>query len=319
MTGNQPDNAASNWKEAQEDEAFLATLPGSIRWPHCVVDQNTLRSTTTLAAANGPFLLPDVAIAELFKASSWRFVAQKNLSLLASCPDLAFVSHSVGGLLNSELASGVQTDIIDPVATSTLRAFLKHLARDANSAFSTYGSSISSARALGAAQYFDGPRNKSTVVNVRDAWLGELTSEQLKTLRGPNGQNSPLFAELLSGGVMLKAVTDMLCSAGYPTTTAQSLAFYPSFTGAQCVGLAALALQWVARGGLDNTTSEEVLTNDLADMDYVILSVFCRSYASVEKKMVSMRQMLVLALETLWRENAEVLLKQSKRHAKKPV
>lgn len=318
-TGRQPDDAVSNWTEAQDDEVFLASLPGRIRWPYCVVDQNRLRNAMVLAPENGPFLLPDVAVAELFKSDAWRYVAERSLALISQTPDLVVLSHAVGAIFNDELATGHLGDVIDPVGTATFREFLRRVAVDPAAAFSLYSSSIEAARVIGISQHFDGLRNKATVTNVRDAWLQELTKEQIRTLRGPDGANSPLFLELVSDSSMLRTVTDMLCNAGYPTPIAQSLAFYPSFTGAHCVGLVALALQWIARGGLDGTTNEDVLTNDLADIDYVVLSIFCRSYASTERKMLSLRQTLLTALESGWRRNAEWLLEEHKLQAGKPV
>ncbi|NUP12495.1 MAG: DUF2934 domain-containing protein [Polyangiaceae bacterium] len=298
----------SDWAEAVADEAFLGSLPGRQRWQHTVVDQNKLRDTTLLQPSKGPFLIPDVALAELFKGTSWQYVAERSLKLLAQDPTSVDVAWSVGHVFRQEMASGELGDLVDSLATDAFRDFLLKVKASPARAFNEYSTRIQSGRHLASTQHFDGPRNKQLVVNVREAWLQELKPDEVRALRQPGGFESDLARRLLSDDNMLKTIKLMLVNAGYQDGRANALAYFPSFTGAHCLGLVALALQWIARGGLDATTSDAVLTNDIADLDYVVFSLFCADYATTEKRMLTLRDVLCRALGSLWTRNAEHLL-----------
>ena len=313
-TGRFAGDAVSNWIEAEQDEAFLASLPGGRRWPHTVVDQNKLRDCAILDPNNGPFLLPDVGVAELFKSDEWRYVVERSLAQIARRPDSASLAYSIGDIFREEMASGQLGELIDPVATAAFRSFLSNAAVSLSTAFDAYARSVSDARDLATTQHFDDVKNKLTVVDVRNAWLQELSESELKALRHAAGLESEVAHALLSDGSMLKTIAMMLQSAGYEQTIANNLAYFPSVTGAHCLALVALALQWISRGGLDSATKDKILTNDLADIDYVVASLFCRGYLSTEKKMQALRVVLQRALDALWTRNAEHLLVASKTH-----
>jgi hypothetical protein len=287
-------------------------LPGQHRWPHLVVDQNMLRDAATLRAASGPFVLPDVAIAELFKGDAWEYVAERSLQVLAASPSSVVVAHSVGHMLREEQRTSVLEPIIDEVATSAFQDFLRQVANSPSAAFDRYRERIEGARTAAGGQHFDDVRNTDTVVNVRNAWLEELHENELRALRQRDGDISPIFVRLLSDGSMVRTVSDMLLNAGYSVNVAQQLAFFPSFTGALCTGLVALALQWIARGGLDGQTDPQVLTNDLADLDYLVMSMFCGGLLSRERKVLRLRPVLAEALGSAWRRNAEHYIASSR-------
>lgn len=297
----------SNWEQAAKDEEILAGLPGRKRWPYLVVDQNSLRDPAVIVAGAGPFLLPDVAIAELCKGTAWQYVAERSLALLAANAGEVHLAHSVGPIMQEELTTGVlMTDPCDPIATSGFQRILRDFVKNSTTALAAIAPGVGAAKPLAESQHFDGPRNKQTVIDVHDSWKRELSQEQLKILRREK-HRAPLFAELLSDASMTGTLRDMLLNAGYPRNIAQNLVAFPSFTSAHSLALVALALLWLAENGLANAP-EDRLTNDLADLDYVVLSIFCRGYATKEGRMRLMRDILWNALSALWTRHDEQYL-----------
>ena len=130
-----------------------------------------------------------------------------------------------------------------------------------------------------------------------------LPSELVKMLR--RGDDESITAFLASDavtGLCAKVIED----SGVPRDIALTLAIEPSVTCYQFLCILALTLRWLADGGIEAARAERV-HNDILDMHYITISLFCHTLISKDQNMLRTYSILKNAVECRWRVAREGL------------
>lgn len=265
-----------------------------------VVDQNVLRKEHLLrpaiaaaAAAGEKIVIPDIAFAEMMKSAEWASTTEHSLAILAEDPELVVVSHAIGPVMKAEEESGEAcTDIIDHDVTPVVRSLLQEIRQGRGPIFDRVAALIGPAQDLAKAQHFEHSRNKQVIERIVAAWKEELSPDDLKKLR--RGDDESFVVELLADMSMIRTCRDALIGAGYEEKKANVLAFEPSVSAHNFLCLAAYGVRWI--DGLDSAAPEGV-TNDLADMDYIVTASLSRDLVSEEKRVRQIHERLKRVIE----------------------
>ena len=280
------------------------------RRPYAVIDQNCLRDPAIVSAAiedakrGRLILLHDIAIVEMTKNDQWSDTLTRSLQILAQYPQGCVASHATGELMRREMNSAEpHFDIIDHEWTPPLRQCLRDIAAGAGPVLGALGKTVPEAKKVADAQQLNTTVNKQMLLAAVEVWKEELSSEQLKALRaGDDG----LFRQLLAEKRMMATIANGLHQAGYELETARFLAAVPSVSAHNWLCLAANALDWVVRSGIDSLP-EEKFTNELCDMDYLVAASLCEELITKEKKMRRLHDHLRHVVDLRWTEVRQVI------------
>lgn len=261
---------------------------------HFVVDQNVLRWEQHLqpvideAMGHGELiLLPDIALGEMLKhPTAWEATLKSSFKILASQPDIVAVACCSGELLRREHATGQTcTDIIDEQATRALRALLRDLPAG-GPMLQRLRTTILAGQSLGQHQHFDNVKNRTLLHQLVGAWRSDLQPDDIKALRRDASREATMH-RLLSEPSTTLACAAALRGGGFCDDDAMMLAVQASVTAHNFLVIVALALRWLAYDGL-GTAPDKMLTNDVADMEYVLIATFCRSLTTQENRVQEM-------------------------------
>jgi hypothetical protein len=272
--------------------------------PFIVIDQNCCRDTTLVeqllkrCQREGlSLLLPDTAIYEFSKGPNPYLTWRRSLELLSKQPSLVAAGRSIGQLMAEELATGKPCiDVYDAQVTPGFRDTLADIAKgdDAkvNAALAEVAKIIHAEKSL--REQHSG--NKHIVETLRDEWKRLLPESDLRALRsGDSAAYVRILAEMGTATIVFQALKNDGCSE----ETAYHLTSNASVYSHQVYCLAALALDWVAQGGLESIDATAI-TNDFFDIDYVCTSTFCVDLATRDKRAIRVYQGLTQAFPKRW-------------------
>ncbi len=269
--------------------------------PYIVIDQNRCRRRDIMEGVfrrcrreGQKILLPDTAIYELSNVSSPYLTWRRSLEEVCREPELIVAGRSIGEMMREEIQTGKPvTNIVDEEVTPRFQRLLSEL-RDGddkrvNLALKEVARFIEQEKRLREQH----PANKAIVTALRDGWKKSLPGADLKLLRKPDEETFiRILAELETAAIVFQAAKTDGCS----DETAYALTVGPSVYGHVVYTLAALALDWLARGGLD-TVDPEKLTNDFFDLDYTVTATYCSDLITEDGRASRIYSALLKAFE----------------------
>jgi len=295
--------------------------------PYIVLDQNPCRKRAVMAALfrrcrenKLGILLPDTAIYEFSKGSQAYDTWRRSLEHLCTQPELVFAGRSLGKMMAHEISTGQPLqDVVDHEVTLQFRQMLSGLqvGNDARMkrALSKIARIIDTEKAL--RERHD--ENKSIVLKLRDHWKKSLPDADLKSLRNDNRETFVrILAELETAAIVFEAAKHDGCT----DASASVLTLGPSVYGHVVLGLAALALDWLAQGGIDGIAPEKI-TNDYHDLDYICTASFCTDLVTEDRRANRIYSGMIEALERRWQcvtllaQKKQVMAKKATRKAAK--
>lgn len=185
---------------------------------------------------------------------------------------------------------------MDHELTVRFRGFLDDLRTGGGSSWKHFSDAVPQVRPQAANQSLNHRRNKTMVAGLVAGWKAGLSSDELRRLRS---HSRALVAELLAGNVAIGMIRSGLENNGHDKTVAAYLASVPSVSAHLILCLAATALRWVEYGGLESTPDDRV-TNDLNDLDYVLIATFCAGVLSKEAEVNELFGDVTAALDRRW-------------------
>lgn len=265
--------------------------------PYVVVDQNVLRKEAELLpafgraiAVDGAILLPDVAMVEMTKGVNWESATRQSLRIMSRFPDRVVVAHGVGELLRRERDAGRPViDLVDREVTESFRRLLRDLQGGAGPTLEGLLQAVPSHQQMAADQHLDHSKNKPSIERIVEQWKCIVTPEGRRHMAEGNVD---LFRELLALDKTTEIIEGSLVGAGYPAEAAKILATSRSVTAHAFLCRAALGLRWFVMGGIESAKGTTI-TNDVVDMDYVIMGSFCAELLSKETKVREMHDHLL--------------------------
>jgi nitroreductase len=244
--------------------------------PFIVIDQSSVRDTVALAVAADRcrreglhLLIPDGAGFEMSDVrqpfETWR----NSLDPLLEYADILSVSRPISKMWAEELRTGrTIVTFVDTEGTQNLRALLKCLADgDLSSLRQLIDGPVSKLMPASSRVWSDSNEHKRWIKVIRDELRAMLSDETLNRLRrSPESE----IAKWLSSIDAIKFVFQAIKSRDANDRKAFVLFSQPSILGAFMTSLTALAIYWLATGGLDSANARK-LTNDLHDLEYAVL------------------------------------------------
>lgn len=256
------------------------------RLPYIVLDQNRCRSRETVeelfrrCGREGlKVLLPDTAIYEFSNVTSPYLTWRRSLEELCREPELVVAGRSVGEMMSEEIQSGQpKSDVIDPEVTPRFQRLLAELRQGddnrVNQALREVARFIDREKRLREQH----EANKAIVMALRDVWKNSLTDTDLTMLRRQDEATYVrILSELETAAIVFQAAKGDGCS----DETAYTLTLGPSIYSHTVYALAALALDWLAQGGLDGLDPGKI-TNDFFDLDYAVTATYCSGLVTAD-------------------------------------
>jgi hypothetical protein len=249
--------------------------------PYIVIDQNRCRDKQEVERLfrrceieNLRLVLPDIAIFEFSKGTKPHLTWRTSLEHICLTSDLVVAGRDVGNMMSEEITTGKLTeDVIDHKVTPLLQELLSELKTGddtrLNSALAKIAKFIDTEKALREQH----TSNTDIVVDLKEHWKSSLDEATLQKLRN---KEKGVFAGILSELETASIVTDAARRDGCDIPTATSITVGPSIYSHAVYALAALALDWLAFGGIESIAPDKV-TNDFHDIDYIVIATYCRS------------------------------------------
>lgn len=271
------------------------------RLPYIVIDQNRCRHRDVMAdlfrrcqGEGLKILLPDTAIYEFSNVSSPYLTWRRSLEEVCREPELIVAGRSIGEMMKQEVQAGKPvTNVVDEEVTPRFQRLLSEL-RDGddkrvNLALSEVAKFIDKEKQLREQH----SSNKAIVTSLREIWQKSLPKADLKLLRKPDEATFiRIMAELETAAIVFHAAKGDGCT----DEAAYTLTLGPSVYGHTVYALAALALDWLARGGLDGIDPGKI-TNDFFDLDYTVTATFCSDLVTQDQRAERIHSALIKTFE----------------------
>ena len=254
-----------------------------------VLDQNVMRDSKVLSLAldrccreNLQLLIPDVAGFELSKGSQQFDTWHRSLEYLRCYPEFVTVSRKLTRMLGEENETGCSCpSLVDRDSATCMREVLHGL--DHDDTFPLRRIVDGPMRRLmpaSLAAWSNSDEHKQWIIKIRDELSRMMDEEALKRLRKSPQEG---LAEWLSSIDGIRFVFQGIRSRGASDEVALRLSSMASVSAAFLSAFGALAVHWLAFGGLD-VASPNKLTNDLLDMEYAILGSLSVALLSKDKR-----------------------------------
>ena len=233
----------------------------SMPWPHrfITVDQNQLRHPDRIARllddccrSGLHVLLPDGAFLEFAKSGYFADTTRQSLRLLAPYRELVAAGCKLSHLMSSELQGRVPAiKLTHDGATEFLRSILDDLDHSEDAALLRLANGPVKELIPPALDVWnDHDRNKKLVQGLHDALKADMPSDQLKALRRSPDEGIAQWTSSLAG---TRFIFQGLKRRGADDATAYELTRTPSVNAGFLSALAALAVYWVAKGGVEGS------------------------------------------------------------------
>jgi hypothetical protein len=276
-------------------------------FPYIVVDQNCLRDAEVLdrlvikaKALNQVIVLPDTAFIEMTKNAQWELTIQQSLKVLAKYPAHVAASYSPGQLLRMERDSGQpHCDIVWHEATPFIKRLLHEVAEGKNDYLKELEPLIFDAQETFKKEKLNHEENKIYVAAAVEFWELVLSEEMIKKLRRKDRE---LLTHLLASPGITEFCRIGLTRLGWAKDSVQYLARNPSVSSHNFLCIAALGLRCVADGGLEGK-SDQRITNDVADLDYMLMATFCKELLTRDVRLKELYRCVCAAVEQRERRN----------------
>jgi hypothetical protein len=271
------------------------------RLPYLVIDQNRCRCRDIVEGLfrrcqreGQKILLPDTAIYEFSNVSSPFLTWRRSLEEVCREPGMIVAGRSIGEMMREELQTGKPvTNVVDEEVTPRFQQLLTEL-RDGddnrvNLALREVARFIDVEKRLREQH----SANKAIVASLREGWQESLSEADLKLLRKLDEATFiRVLAELETAAIVFQAAKGDGCT----DDTAYALTVGPSVYGHTVYALAALALDWLARGGLDGIDPGKI-TNDFFDLDYTVTATFCSDLITADERAGRIYSAMIRAFE----------------------
>ena len=270
-----------------------------------VIDQNWFRSDDFAKRLEQPdgvqFVITDTALLEMFKGEKWEYTSSRSLKAAADHPERIEVSEAPCDLLRKEVHSRT------PITPSAV------ISKDLTSRFRLYLSEMKTQGILGPRhdyirkhitqaqidlthQQQDHPRNLAMLRRCHEAIKTDLGATFVSAARKGSLEQSALEQDVIVPA--MRSAKDILTENGVPVSEAKDFLKYDSFLLRHGLTYLLLALRWVSQGGIESLPAEKA-TNDLRDMEYVLIASYGTGILTTEVKVSNLLADLRKCLDIL--------------------
>ena len=259
-----------------------------------VVDQNWFRTddfVLRLDRADGiQYVITDTALLEMFKGQKWEYTSSRSLKAAADHPERIEVAEAPCDILKKEVHTRAPIPpnaVISKDLTTRFRLYLAEM-----KAQGTVGPRhdyirrhISQAQMDLTHQQLDHPRNLAMLRNCHDSIKSDLGEEFVRAARKGELDQSALEQNVIVPA--MRSAKDILAENGVTKDEMKNFLLYDSFLIRHGLAYLLLALRWVTQGGIDSLPDVKA-TNDLRDMEYVLIASYGVGILTTESKVDSL-------------------------------
>jgi hypothetical protein len=256
--------------------------------PFITIDQNQLRKPELVSSivsecqSNGwQILLADGAVLEFSKNGVPFETAKRSLELLAPHREIVCSARKLTSMMRDELRDGWPcSELVEDEPTQLLRSLLADLDAGSESALQTLVDGPVAKMLPPSLQVWnDHETNKRLVSGLCEVISRGVTPEKLKLLRQCPENAATVWLSTNSAAFVFEGIK----ARGADGATAYRLTQRPSVTAGFLTALQALAIDWLAHGGVESAKPKE-LSGDLHDVEYIILGALSQSLATSDRR-----------------------------------
>ena len=274
-----------------------------------VIDQNYLRKEDLdqrlQQETEMGFVLTDTTLIEMLKSPSWEYISERSLKIIASQAKRIWVSNAVSDLLRLEIKSKrpiSPDDIISPILTKRLRLYLQEFANQGQigARHGYMANHITQAQMDLAHRQLNHSRNLNMLRNAYEAMKKYLGEEKIRAMKNNEFGDEKLSQIILSSALL--AITDPLRENGFNEDEIEQFSRFDSFMLRQIIAFFLLCHHWIIMGGIECLNPEKA-TNDLMDINYILIASYGKGILSCEKKVNDLHMKLQQVLERIITSN----------------
>lgn len=280
--------------------------------PFIVVDQSRIRDVSTIAAAldrccreNLQLLLPDGAGFEMSDGSQRLKTWKQSLHVVKDYSEFVSVSRKLSAMLSEELNAGRPCErIVDSHATEETRSILRSLAGDDDSPLrSLIDGPVAEMMPASLDEWSNHEQHKNLILTMVRLLKSEMTDEEVRQLRGDPVNKLGEWLSTING---IRFVFQWLKSCKVNDESALLLCTKPSVSASFATGLAAIAIYWLAFGGIEGKDASDI-TNDLHDMECSVLGSLSVGLVAEDKRLNRIAEAVSAAVQQQQNEIATIL------------
>lgn len=281
-------------------------------FPYLVIDQNQLRKAEKVRAAVSrcrteglQILLPDGAGFELSKGSQVFDTWRNSCEFIRQDSDVIVVSRKMTTMIQVECLTGKPIDTpVDDHASGIFRNLLGQLADgDETTLRQLVDGPIQDKMPNSLCAWADSESHRQLIISMRDALRSSLSEGDVKRLRRSPDEELGNWLSSTNGTAF---VYQGIHSHGASQESTLRLAALSSVTASYIAALAAIALYWLAAGGLETAKPEQV-TNDLHDVEYAVLGSLSAGLLSADRRLQAIYSAVTSAQNSRIKELADQL------------
>ena len=258
--------------------------------------KSELETALKEAAAEDRFVVSDALVLETLKNEHWETTARNSFKILSCYPDKILAATEPSKLIIQELESGKDTfDVVNSGLTITFRQLLRELAAGVDGIMlKSIRDTIVAAQEKVEQQQLNHTENLASLKGVaeevndninRKAYLKIASEEEKRIFRLRYAKTMSCFG---TGNVALEE--------GKTQAIGDALANGRGLMLRQQIGFNLRGFRWFELGGIGSFPAEKA-TNELMDLDHVLMSTYCDRILSKEPWLAVMRQDILDALD----------------------
>lgn len=260
-----------------------------------VIDQNITQNSDKvreiLSDPSNQIIITDNLFIETLKSEHWKTSARESFRYLSEAPERVVVAKAHGQLLREESELKKPTSLEDVQLTTSFRDFLKSFSIEPEKSLDMISDGRKSATDKAIEQQLNHQQNKATLEGIIDCWEADIGQHKIKLLRQEyhkSPRNYHTMSELLTSLDGVKLIGRNIMEP-FDLTPQEAANLIINRSSVLCLVLCfhGYALKWISMGGLNGLT-EEKITNELMDMDYLAISLLCDEFITQEKKLIEL-------------------------------
>jgi hypothetical protein len=237
-------------------------------------------------------LIPDVALHQLGKSRLSYDDRRTLLHSIAKYRTIVSLAKEVGEMMRAEVPFGQPTrNVVNEEVTQSFRRILGTVDAGQVNGANTFLTQLSDEVRAETLKREHHEKNRNVIKQLQRQWQKALPSDDLAQLRL---EDEAVFVRVMAEWETAAIVFQAAKRDGCNDEAAMRLALEPSVYGHLVYGLAALALDSLAA---DNSGAPWSLQerNDLLDLDYLCIALFCRDLTTTSKRLQRVWSRLVKA------------------------
>ncbi len=272
------------------------------RHPFITIDQNQIRQVDVLTQLadecrreHWHILIPDGSFQEFAKGGLFYETSKRSLESLTPYRDLIFMARPMKALIREVLASREPSStLIHQGTTNYLRSLLGNEHTIDRELRALADGPVRKLMPEALAAWNDHDESKYLLQGLHDAFKRDMPAPRLKSLRQQNESATSEWVSSIDGS---RFVYKWLSEQNIDPVTALYLTREPNAAAGFASALAALAIDWIAMGGIESTESAN-LSSDFYDTEYVVLGALSRSLATNDRRAARICRAVVAGFET---------------------